>query len=194
VTFLLNVFVQQAEMVCFHGPLVAGQFADNFSPRALAHLLALLEIGIGESSLSFSHGLRDGVAEGRLIGGCLSILVSMLGTPFAVDTRDSVLFIEDVGERPYRIDRMLTQLKQSGKLDHLAGVIFGEMPGCFENSDGDPALLLSVIEDIFSEYAYPVGFGLPAGHGGENLTLPLGVRVRLDTPQRSLTFLESAVE
>jgi muramoyltetrapeptide carboxypeptidase len=117
----------------------------------------------------------------------------MLGTPFAMNTRDSVLFIEDVDERPYRIDRMLTQLKQAGKLNHLAGVIFGEMPGCFENSD-DPALLLSVIEDIFAEYAYPVGFGLPAGHGGENFTLPLGVRVRLDTTHRSLTFLESAVE
>lgn len=193
VTFLLNTFVQQAEMVCFHGPLVAGQFAGDFPPRSLEHLLALLETGMGESSLSFSHGLRQGQGEGRLIGGCLSILVSMLGTPFAMDTRDSVLFIEDVGERPYRIDRMLTQLKQAGKLDNVAGVIFGEMPGCFENSD-DPALLLSVIEDIFSDYAYPVGFGLPAGHGGENLTLPLGVRVRLDTIRRALTFLESAVE
>ena len=193
VTFLLNTFVQQAKMVCFHGPLVAGQFAGGFPPRSLEHLLALLETGMGKPSLSFSHGLRRGQGEGRLIGGCLSILVSMLGTPFAMDTRDSVLFIEDVGERPYRIDRMLTQLKQARKLDHLAGVIFGEMPGCFENSD-DPASLLSVIEDIFAEYSYPIGFGFPAGHGGENFTLPLGVRVRLDTTRRSLTFLESAVE
>jgi muramoyltetrapeptide carboxypeptidase len=193
VTFLLNAFVQQAELVCFHGPLVAGQFADNPSSRALEHLVALLETGMGESSLSFSHGLRSGVAEGRLVGGCLSIVVATLGTPFAVDTRGAVLFLEDVGERPYRIDRMLTQLKQAGKLDRLAGVIFGEMPGCFENSD-DPTLLLSVIEDIFSEYAYPVGFGMPAGHGGENFTLPLGIRVRLDTTRRTFTFLESAVE
>jgi len=192
-TFLLNTFVQQAKMVCFHGPLVAGQFAAGLSPRALTHLLTLFETGMGEPSLSFSHGLHRGQSDGRLIGGCLSILVSMLGTPFAVDTRDSILFIEDVGERPYRIDRMLTQLKQAGKLDHVAGVIFGEMPGCFENSD-DPSFLLSVIEDIFAEYSYPVGFGLPAGHGGENFTLPLGVRVRLDATQRSLTFLESAVE
>ncbi len=193
VTFLLNAFVQQAQMVCFHGPLVAEQFADKLSPRALEHLLALLETGMGASSLSFSHGLRNGVAEGRLIGGCLSILVATLGTPFAVETRDSVLFIEDVGERPYRIDRMLTQLKQAGKLDHVAGVIFGDMPGCFENAD-DPALLLSVIEDIFAEYSYPVGFGLPAGHGGENFALPLGIHVRLDTTHRLLTFLEAAVE
>jgi muramoyltetrapeptide carboxypeptidase len=193
VTFLLNAFVQHAQMVCFHGPLVAGQFADGLSPRALAHFLALLETGRGAPSLSFSHGLRDGRAEGPLIGGCLSILTATLGTPFAVDTRDAVLFLEDAGERPYRIDRMLTQLKQAGKLAHVAGVIFGEMPGCFEDSD-DPALLLSVIEDIFAEYAYPVGFGLPAGHGGENFVLPLGLRVQLDTVHRTLTFLEPAVE
>jgi len=104
-----------------------------------------------------------------------------------------VLFIEDVGERPYRVDRMLTQLKQAGKLEHLAGVIFGEMFGCFEDTD-DPSLLLSVIEELFSDYAYPVGFGLPAGHGGENFALPLGVRVRLDTLRRTLAFLEPAVE
>jgi muramoyltetrapeptide carboxypeptidase len=121
------------------------------------------------------------------------VLVTTLGTPFALDTTDAVLFIEDVGEKPYRIDRMLTQLKQAGKLDNLAGVIFGEMNGCLGDTN-NPAVLLSVIADLFAEYAYPVGFGLPAGHGGENLALPLGVRVRLDTRRQCLTFLEQAVE
>ena len=143
-------------------------------------------------SLSFPRTLRQGCAEGRLLGGCLSILVATLGTPFAIDTQNSVLFLEDVGERPYRIDRMLTQLKHAGKLDHLAGVIFGEMHECCEPG-GDSDLLLAVLEDIFADYTYPIGFGLPAGHGGENLTLPLGVRVRLDTARQTLTFLESAV-
>jgi len=193
VTFLLNAFVQHAGMICFHGPLVSGAFAETQSSRAREHLLGLLTTGQGEPSLVFSHTLQNGVGEGRLIGGCLSILVAALGTPFAVNTDGAVLFVEDVGERPYRIDRMLTQLKQAGKLENLAGVIFGEMPGCFEDKD-DPDLLLSVIEDLFSDYDYPVGFGLPAGHGGENFALPLGIRVRLDTTSQTLTFLEPAVE
>jgi muramoyltetrapeptide carboxypeptidase len=97
-----------------------------------------------------------------------------------------------VGEKPYRIDRMLTQLKQAGKLEPLAGVIFGEMRGCL-GADRNATLLLSVIRDIFADYTYPVGFGLPAGHGGENLALPLGVRVRLDTENQHLAFIETAV-
>ncbi|MBM4256198.1 MAG: LD-carboxypeptidase [Deltaproteobacteria bacterium] len=193
VTLLLNVFVQQAGMVCFHGPVVAGEFADGLTPRSQAHLLGLLTTGFGEPSLNFPISLRAGTSTGMLIGGCLSVLVATLGTPFALDTRDAILFIEDIGEKPYRIDRMLTQLKQAGKLEHLVGVIFGEMKSCRGETD-DPTLLLSVIDEVFADYAYPVGFGLPAGHEGENLTLPLGTQVRLDTHLCTLSFLEPAVE
>ncbi len=192
-SLLLNAFVQQAGWVSFHGPVVAGEFANRFSPRSRAHLLNLLTTGRGEEHLSFPLTLREGVAEGRLMGGCLSVLVTTLGTPFDLNTRGAILFLEDVGEKPYRIDRMLTHLKQAGKLDDLAGVIFGEMSGCLGETD-DPALLLSVITDLFLDYSYPVGFGLPAGHNGENFTLPLGITVRLDTRQQVLTFLESSVE
>lgn len=191
-TFLLNVFVQRAQLSCFHGPLVAGQFATGLSQASLDHLLGLVMADGEGMRLSFPTVLRGGRAEGRLIGGCLSILAATLGTAFAVETQGAVLFIEDVGERPYRIDRMLTQLKQAGKLDHLAGVIFGEMHDCFEGAD-DPALLHAVIEDIFADYRYPIGFGLPAGHGGENFALPFGIQVRLDGERQTLTFLEPAV-
>lgn len=193
VSLLLNAFVQQAGFVCFHGPVVAGEFARGGAERSLAHLLNLLTTGIGEPFLTFSTVIREGIAEGQLVGGCLSVLVATLGTPFALDTNDAILFLEDVGEKPYRIDRMLTQLKQAGKLDNVAGVVFGEMSGCL-GENNDPALLLSVIVDIFSDYSYPVGFGLPAGHGGDNFALPLGTHVRLDTISRQLTFLEPAVE
>jgi len=192
VTLLLNSFVQQAGLVCFHGPVVAGEFAAGFSAHSLSHLLGLLMTGTGAERLTFPTVIRDGVAEGRLLGGCLSLLVTTLGTPFALDTTGVILFIEDVGEKPYRIDRMLTHLKQAGKLDNLAGVIFGPMSGCLGDTN-DPVLLLSVIAEVFSDYPYPVGFGLPAGHGGDNLALPLGTRVRLDMTQRHLTFLEPAV-
>lgn len=193
VTFLLNAFVQHAHLTCFHGPLVAGQFAHLTADSALMHLWELLMHGGEGVSLSFPYAFRDGQGEGRLIGGCLSILVATLGTPYAIDTRGAVLFLEDTGERPYRIDRMLTQLKHAGMLDNLTGVIFGEMHECFEGAD-NPSLLFEVIEDIFADYSYPVGFGLPAGHGGSNFALPLGVQARLDTARRTLTLLESVVE
>lgn len=193
VTLLLNTLVQKGGLVCFHGPVVAGEFANGFSPRSWAHLLGLLTTGRGEETIAFPTILRPGVAEGRLLGGCLSVLVAALGTPFALDTDGAILFIEDTGEKPYRIDRMLTQLKQAGKLDGLAGVIFGEMKSCFGDGN-DPALLLSVITDVFSAYSYPIGFGLPAGHAGENLALPLGIQTRLDTERQHLAFLEPAVE
>lgn len=193
VTLLLNMLVQQAGLVCFHGPLVAGEFAAGLTPRSQAHLFSLLTTGFGEGALAFSTTLSPGVGEGRLIGGCLSVLVATLGTPFALKTDGAILFIEDIGEKPYRIDRMLTQLKQAGKLDRLAGVIFGEMQSC-RGETSDPALLFSVITDVFADYDYPVGFGLPSGHEGENLALPLGIRARLDMDHQTLTFLEPAVE
>jgi muramoyltetrapeptide carboxypeptidase len=88
---------------------------------------------------------------------------------------------------------MLTQLKQAGKLDRVAGVIFAEMSGCLGDTT-DASLLLSVIDDVFADFSYPVGFGLPAGHGGENFALPLGTAVCLDAVHQTLTFLEPAVE
>jgi muramoyltetrapeptide carboxypeptidase len=192
-TLLLNALVQRAGFVSFHGPVVAGEFANGLSVRARDHLLRLVTGGKGEAELTFSHVLRRGTGEGLLLGGCLSVLVTTLGTPFDLDTTEAVLFLEDVGEKPYRIDRMLTHLKQAGKLAHLRGVVFGQMAGCLGEGN-DPQELLDIIAETFAEYDYPVGFGLPAGHGSENLTLPLGTRVRLDGHRRCLVFLESAVE
>jgi muramoyltetrapeptide carboxypeptidase len=193
VTFLLNAFMQYAGFGCFHGPVVAGEFAGGFSSRALTHLLGLLTTGMGEAGLRFPTVIHKGVATGCLVGGCLSLLVASLGTSFSINTTDAILFIEDVGEKPYRIDRMLTQLKQAGKLDQVAGVIFAEMTGCLGDTN-DPTLLLSIIAEVFAEYSYPIGFGFPAGHGGENFALPFGTRVQLDTIHQTLTFLEPAVE
>src|SRR5215207_9550638 len=96
VSLLLNAFVQQAEWVSFHGPVVAGEFANHFSPRSCAHLFGLLTTGRGEDHLPFPLTLCEGIAEGRLLGGCLSVLVTTLGTPFALDTRGATLFLEDV--------------------------------------------------------------------------------------------------
>ncbi len=191
-TALLNLFVQETRMVCFHGPVVAGEFASGPSEDSLLHLFGLLTVGQGLEHLSYPTTLRGGIGEGNLVGGCLSILTATLGTPFAFSPGKAILFLEDVGEAPYRVDRMLTQLKQAGIFEELAGVVLGEMNGC-RGKDEDPTLLLSVVSDIFADYSYPVGFGLPAGHGRENFTLPLGTRVRLDGERNTLEFLETAV-
>ena len=192
-TLLLNAFVQRGGFVSFHGPVVAGEFANGLSLGTRDHFLRLVTAGKGREELTFPHVVRQGTGEGLLLGGCLSVLVTTLGTPFALDTTDAVLFLEDVDEKPYRIDRMLTHLKQADKLTHLQGVVFGEMRGCWGESS-DPVELLAIIAEIFAEYDYPVAFGLPAGHGSENLILPLGTRVRLDVYRRCLVFLEPAVE
>ena len=107
-----------------------------------------------------------------------------------IDTRGRILFLEDIGERPYRVERMLTHLKMAGKLDHLAGVVFGDFTHC--EGEG-PRDVRSVISELFGQAPYPVVMGLPAGHGEENLALPFGVKMRLDGEDATLEMLESPV-
>jgi muramoyltetrapeptide carboxypeptidase len=123
------------------------------------------------------------------------MLTALIGTPWAPDTDGAVLFLEDIGERPYRLDRLLTQLRQAGVLDRLAGLVFGTFLECPVVDDVTP---LDVVRACCSDLPYPVVFGLPAGHQGdgpgiENLALPLGLPVALDTVRRRLVALEPAV-
>ena len=188
ISFLLNDCLRRAELVTFHGPMVT-----NFAayPDAADALLAMLS---GEP-FGWQHKvptiIQPGTAEGPLVGGCLSIVTASLGTPFAVSTRDSLLFLEDVNEKPFRIDRMLTQLRQAGGLDGVAGVIFGEMVGCTAG-EGERVTVRDVIADAFANASYPVVFGLPSGHGAGASTLPIGLRARLTGEH--LTLLESPVQ
>jgi muramoyltetrapeptide carboxypeptidase len=119
--------------------------------------------------------VRGGGAEAEIIGGCLSSLVTVLGTPYEPDLQGKVLFVEDVNEPPYKIDRMLTHLKSAGKLAGVKGVVFGQMPGC----DTDNGLLHEVILDVLAAIEGPILSGFPSGHGARNLTIPLGVPVRI---------------
>jgi muramoyltetrapeptide carboxypeptidase len=123
--------------------------------------------------------IRPGVAEGRLTGGCLSMLTSLLGTSYAHDTDGTILFIEDVGEAPYRIDRMLTHLRNAGKLAGVRGIVFGEMRNCNDPYND----LRLVISDLFKDDSFPVGFGLRSGHGASNLSLHLGAHAKLDSSE-----------
>jgi len=184
-TFLLTDLVQRAEMVAFHGPLVAGLEPASPAVDALADLLSGGQCGWQQRA---SAVIRPGTATGRLIGGCLSILAAMVGTPYAPDTRDGLLFLEEVNEKPYRIDRMLTQLRQAGLLNGVAGVVFGEMPGC-SAGPGEAVTVRDVIETEFRDAPYPVAFGVPSGHGLGTAILPFGVRAQLSADR--LILLES---
>jgi muramoyltetrapeptide carboxypeptidase len=123
--------------------------------------------------------LVEGSAEGILYGGCLSILVASLGTPYEIQTAGTILFIEDVAAKPYQIDRMLMQLKLAGKLTEVRGIVFGEMVDCTQNKDQSYSLQ-DVILRVVGDLAVPVAFGLRSGHVSRgNITLPFGVRAAL---------------
>jgi muramoyltetrapeptide carboxypeptidase len=195
VTALLVYLADRVGLVAFHGPMIAPNFGRN--PTALSRegfLRALCPSDAGgRIRMEGLESLRKGSARGRLTGGCLSLLCALLGTPYEPDTRDAVLFLEDVNEAPYRIDRMLTQLRTAGKLDGVRGLIFGKMVNCFPASDSDYGLEAVILEAI-GDFEGPVLFGLPAGHGGEQLTLPFGVEAKIDGDRGIFETTESGVK
>jgi muramoyltetrapeptide carboxypeptidase len=190
VTILLNWLRQCCGMVTFHAPMVAMDLARGLSAASRTHFWSLLRGEMSGWKTSLGEVIRPGRAESDLIGGCLSMLVTTLGTPYEIDTRGKLLFMEDVGEKPYRVERMLTHLKMAGKLDDVAGVLFGDFTDC--ESDG-PRGLREVIIDVFHDVPYPVVMGMEAGHGPENFALPLGIKMRLDGDSANLEMLEAPV-
>jgi muramoyltetrapeptide carboxypeptidase len=179
ITVLLLYLLQRCHLAPFHGPNVATrQFVEGGEEmtRALREALTSAD-PISEIPCTV---LREGEApgkiiEGEIVGGCLSSVVTALGTPYEPDLQGKVLFVEDVNEPPYKIDRMLTHLKSAGKLERIQGAIFGQMPGC----DTGNGLLSEVILDALKDVEGPILFGFPSGHGSRNLTIPLGVPVRV---------------
>jgi len=132
--------------------------------------------------------LRAGRGSGRVIGGCLSLLVSLLGTRFDPDYRDAILFWEEIGEEPYRLDRMLTQLRNAGKLDHLRGMIVGSLTRCAAPGGKASLDVETILEELTRDAKFPIVRNIRAGHVAHKITLPLGVMGTLDTVRGSLTL------
>ncbi len=191
-TFLLNALVECAGTVAFHGPMVAMDFANGLTRRSLDHLARLLSGDSREIEIEAREVVRPGVGEGELVGGCLSVVVAMLATPFAPRFDGRILFLEDTGEKAYRVDRMLVQLRHAGVFDRVAGIVFGAIRS-FEGSEQERARIAAFVADQTADLKCPVLFGIEAGHGTENLTLPFGVRARLDSARRRLIIAEPAV-
>jgi len=157
----------------------------------LARWIAAVEGGVPEP-VSGLAGLRAGRAEGPLVGGNLSVLAALAPTPFAPPVDGCILFLEDVGEKPYRVDRMLTSLRQAGWLDRAAGVVFGAFTESEPGPDG--VTVDEVLAERVADLDVPAVRGLAAGHIDDPLALPLGARVRLDADAGVLTFLDAVAE
>jgi muramoyltetrapeptide carboxypeptidase len=204
ITALLLAIYRHAGLVTFHGPVASSTFSDY----SVAYLRAVLmqpqprvEINMSPDynqraaqEPQFARRVtREGVATGRLLGGNLSVLSALIGTPFAAELKGALLFLEDIGEAPYRVDRMLTQLSQSGGLKNIAGA----MLGVFQKSgatDGEASLTLAeVLDDHFAQLKTPSVYGFSFGHIAQQFTIPVGVSARLDTGNATLKLLESAV-
>lgn len=185
--FLLAV-VQRLGVAAFHGPMVAADFARGLVDQERESFLAALA---GRFPLHYPLvSAESGPAvEGRLLGGCLSLIVSSFGTPWAQEFGDSLLFLEDVGEPPYRFDRMLTHLRLSGTLARIRGLIVGHLHaegGCEPTAWGGEVTLGGLLEELAVDFSWPLARGLAAGHSSPNLTLPLGLMARLEPTMRQL--------
>lgn len=181
-------------LVVFHGPMAAADFYRDDGVHLASFEAALTG---GEAGLRAAEGLRTlkpGMAQGTFYGGCLSLLVASLGTPFAPETEGKLLFLEDVSARPYQVDRMLRQLILAGKLDGVSGIVFGEMLDC-ASPGAEPSLLEDVILRVLDWFEGPIAIGLRSGHvTRQNVTLPLGVSVELNLEEEPvLQYLEPAV-
>lgn len=186
--------LDQLGLPAFHGPMAAADFylqEGVHLPSFHAALTGeLYSVGAGEGL----RPLKRGTARGTLYGGCLSILVSLLGTQWEPDTAGKLLFIEDTGAKPYQIDRMLWQLRHAGKLEGVPGIVFGEMLNCASPGTG-PEFLEQVIARVFEDFDGPIAIGLRSGHvSKENVTLTLGVNAELRVDgEAELEMLEAGI-
>lgn len=196
ITSLLTHITDSAGLVTFHGPMVAKDWAHDDGVDLAAWQAALLHTSPWSvRSNKEVQGLVDGEAEGVLYGGCLSLLVASLGTPYEINTDETILFIEDVAAKPFQIDRMLMQLKLGGYLDGVRGIVFGEMLDCVQSPTQDYTLQ-EVITRIVGDLGIPVAYGVKSGHVTRgNITLPFGVQAALSISggKVSLKVLEAAV-
>jgi muramoyltetrapeptide carboxypeptidase len=190
VTTLLLWQQRCAGLAGFHGPML--ERGDDVDPCSLELLAAQLR---GDCELPLclrGEGRGGGRADGPLVGGSLSLVAASIGTPWQVDARGALLLLEDVGERPYRIDRMLRQLRASGALDGVVGLGFGDLSSCVDDRWG------SKVEDVIDEFTRPLGVpvvsGLPFGHTRCNATWPVGARATLDGAAGELRILERGVD
>lgn len=203
VTALLLAVFRETGLITFHGPVAASELTEYSRAQFIASLMEQqpgMVVSIPEALSSQtkpgyeSKTIRGGKASGVLTGGNLSLLAAMAGTPHAPDFSGRIVFMEDVEERPYRIDRMLTQLRQACKLEKAAGIVLGVFVDCLPEADVPSLSLMETLDDQLADLGIPVAYGMPIGHISNQCVLPLGIEARLNADEKTLTLLESGVE
>lgn len=191
VTNLNIYFNQKADLITFHGPMVSSNMINNYGDYTKSYFENTLNM---EDTLYFENPeghmfkvISEGKAEGTLIGGNLSLITSMIGTPYEIDTKGKILFIEDIHENVTRVDRMLYQLKFSNKISDAAAIIVGDFADC-ENK-ADPSYGINeLLKDFFAGVNKPVMYNIKSGHCFPMGTLPLGAKCKVDTYKKTIKF------
>ncbi len=190
VTALLNFISRYTGLVTYHGPVASSKLTPYSTERLLDAVMEgreLRTIDRAEESVA-SYVIHPGQAEGPLWGGNLSLLAAAAGTPYAPPVKGSLLFIEDIGEKPYRIDRMLTQLRQAWKLQQAAGILLGTFADCEADPEDRSLTLRETLTDRLGDLGVPVAYGFSIGHIAAQCTLPVGIRASFDTQELTIRF------
>ena len=200
ITALQMAFLKKTGLVTFAGPMVAVDFASNkVDPFTEENFWKIItsnrKIGkINNPNSEKFYTLTKGRGEGKLIGGNLALLISLFGTDYQPNFSNSLLLLEDIGEDPYRIDRMFYQLKYAKVFSKIKGIILGRFVDCYIKDKSQPSLTLNdVISDYFEELKIPVLYNVKHGHIKENLTIPWGLKTKINTSRGFIEITESAV-
>jgi len=198
ITVLHLAFWRKAGLVTFHGPMAGVDLADPMDPFSEELFWGLLTSPRRKGPVSFPDprpsAIVPGRAAGRLLGGNLALLCSIIGTPYLPDFSGALLYLEDIGEDPYRVDRMFTQLRASRLLDAARGVLLGQFTECVPRDASSPSFS---VEEVLREYTLAAGRptlgGVPFGHERTKMTIPVGIRARLSAHEGLLEYLEGSV-
>ncbi len=202
VTALHQAIHQATGLVTFHGPVGASDFTEYTKEATMRTLMegkstqVIVPCNENQQKDDLAYQvqiLREGVATGKLIGGNLSLMAALVGTKHQMDFKNKLVFIEDVGERPYSIDRMLTHLLQGSNLHEATGMALGIFEDCQPKNEQYSMSLIDTLKDKLMGLNIPLIYGLSFGHISNQFTLPVGIEARLDVGAKTLTFLESAV-
>jgi muramoyltetrapeptide carboxypeptidase len=186
ITVLLNVLINRCGLVTFHGPVVTS-LADSSAETRDALLQAVSSDARLEVVLPGAMAVKAGSGTGAVCGGNLTTLCHLVGTPYAPGFTNKILFLEDRGEAPYRIDRMLVHMKLAGCFENLAGIVLGSFKDC-----GPMESIINLVSEIFTPYSFPIHAGLDAGHGNNNVAIPLGIEATLDADRHMLSYRQAA--
>ncbi len=197
ITALINAIYEKCNIATFHGPVASSSWSQYSTENVVKVLFAKEKFTQIKNVFPKIDIITEGITTGKLVGGNLSIISGLLGTPYEIDTKNSILILEEVSEEPYRIDRMLTQLWLAGKLQQCNAIIFGYFKNLTARRNFWPVIsftVKSIIESRIKPLGIPSIIGLPLGHHENNITLPIGILSELNTKQKTLTILEPATQ